>query len=319
MTYMLMAFIWWAILLFGKNEEVFSVRKENIELKRKLNGDLPILLEKEMEELNSINDRYQRQRLMIYGEAAVFCLTLIIGIWLIYRAHNKEIQAANQQKNFLLSITHELKSPITSIKLALETFINRNLNEQQVKSLSKGALTESNRLDLLVNDLLLSAKMEDGFKPEFESFELSEQLKGTIENFKKSHSDVELTANFEGKTMVSADAQGMNIILSNLMENAIKYNFSERKKIKINLSQKGKWAHLEVADNGTGIDPSERKEIFKKFYRLGEEHTRKTKGTGLGLYIINEIVKSHGGSIEIKSNQPKGTRFLIALPIIASK
>lgn len=314
-----MAFIWWAILLFGKNEEVFSVRKENIELKRKLNGDLPILSENEMAAFDQINDRYHRQRLMIYGEASVFCLTLIIGLWLIYRAHNKEMQAANQQKNFLLSITHELKSPITSIKLALETFLNRNLNDSQVKSLSKGALAESNRLDLLVNDLLLSAKIEDGYKPEIESFNMSELLRGIIQNFEKSHADVELITSFEEKNLVSADAQGMNIILSNLMENAAKYNFSERKMIQISMSQNDKWLHLEVADNGSGIQESEQKNIFKKFYRLGEEHTRKTKGTGLGLYIVHEIVKSHGGSIEIKSNQPKGTRFLLALPIIASK
>ena len=310
MTYMLMAFVWWAILLYNKNEEIYQAKEDIIMLQK---GGIPSNFESL--NLETINKERERQRSMILGEGTVFTLTLLIGIWLINRANKREVETANQQKNFLLSITHELKSPIASIRLALDTFIKRQLNNEQIQSLSKGALYEVERLNELVNDLLLSAKLENSYELNVEHVNLSDLIRSVTKNFSESHPNVEISTNInEQINSIQCDRQGVILIISNLLENGIKYNFKEDKKLIINLLENKKSIQLEVIDNGNGIDDKDKEKVLKKFYRSGNEETRKTKGTGLGLYIVNEIIDSHNGSIEIKNNKPEGTIFKIKLP-----
>ncbi len=307
---MLAAFVWWAILLMKKSEEIYQTKLalaklEQIQEQKNSFGTKQNLIEVERE----------RQRMMIWGEGAVFTITLLIGIWLINRAHHREIEASNQQKNFLLSITHELKSPIASIRLALDTFLKRDLENYQVKKLSKGALNETVRLNELVNDLLLSAKMENKYDLEIENLNLSALIEQQVISFSKMHPNVEITKNISDSTMkIQADRQGLVLIISNLLENGVKYNYSNDKKLNINLLEKNNKIFLEISDNGNGILEKYKNKIFEKFYRAGNEETRKTKGTGLGLYIVKEFVKFHQGTIEVKSNQPKGSIFKITLP-----
>lgn len=315
MIYMLMAFVWWAILLNGKNEQVFLAKKQVLELQQELkhNGTIQIEESAEFEDILSERDRQNR---MVFGEVLFFCFALIIGIYLINRAHGREIQAANQQRNFLLSITHELKSPIASVKLALETFLKRKLNHEQINKLSKGALTEANRLNELVNDLLLSAKLETAYTPDIELINIQALSEKICSDFKSQHPQGELTCLFENDLpQLFADRQGIEIIISNLLENSFKYNFSSSKKTRFEVSKKGDFLDIKISDNGSGIKDSDKKKVFEKFYRSGNEETRKAKGTGLGLYIVNEIVKSHGGRIVLKDNQPNGSIFNILLPI----
>jgi two-component system, OmpR family, sensor histidine kinase CiaH len=109
---------------------------------------------------------------------------------------------------------------------------------------------------------------------------------------------------------LSGDAMLLKLLLSNLLENANKYSPKD-KKIELHVTQKEAAVHLEVIDEGDGIPEEERKAVFEKFYRIGNEQTRKTQGTGLGLYICQKIVKDHGGEIVIKDNQPAGTKFIV--------
>jgi len=312
---MLMAFIWWAILLYGKNQQVFQAKKQLLELKTEFRNDSNFKNRTALE-LEAIYSERERQNRMVFGEVLVFCLALIFGLYLINRAHNREMQAANQQKNFLLSITHELKSPIASIKLAMETFLRRELKPEQIQKLSLGALTETNRLDELVKDILLSARLESAYDPQFELTDIQEFTKKTCSDFSKKHPEIDLNCSFENDLPnIEIDQQGLQIIISNLLENSLKYNFSKSKKIDFKIFQKGNYLSFKIADNGSGITDFDKKKVFEKFYRSGNEETRKTKGTGLGLYIVNEIVKSHAGKISIKDNQPQGTVFFIDLPI----
>ena len=310
MIYMITAFVWWAILLIKKNEEIYYTKTALAKMEQQFLEIEDRTLSQEI-----INQERSGQRLMIWGEGAVFTLTLLIGIWLINSAHHREIATSKQQRNFLLSITHELKSPIASIRLALDTFLKRELNNGQIMKLSTGALQETERLNGMVNDLLLSAKMENRYELNLVSINLSELVDQQILLFSKMHPNV----NFKQKSQNSSillrgDQQGISLVISNLFENAIKYNFSNHKELIINILQENKKIIIEISDNGNGIPEKDKNKIFDKFFRAGNEETRKTKGTGLGLYIVKEIVKSHSGKIEVKPNAPKGTIFKVSLP-----
>lgn len=305
-----MAFVWWAILLYNKNEEIYNAKADIINLKKGLKAT-----NFDEIDLKTINDEKRRQKSMILGEGAVFTITLLIGIWLINRANKRELETANQQKNFLLSITHELKSPIASIRLAFDTFLKRNLNAKQINSLSKGALYETERLNELVNDLLLSAKLENSYDLNVENINLAELINIVVNKFSESHPSVNISKDIDPNlTKVECDRQGIILVISNLLENGVKYNFNKPKNLNIKLLDNKNSIILEISDNGNGIDEKDKKKIFNKFFRSGNEETRKTKGTGLGLYIVKEIIDSHKGSIELKTNIPKGTIFKIKLP-----
>lgn len=316
MAYMLLAFAWWAVLLYQRNQALYAAQVEL--LKKSVLTDPSLSAEKaffESEAFVSLTDKFKRQKWMIFGEAIVFSITLISGLWLINRAHFREVEAARQQRNFLLSITHELKSPIASIRLVLETLGKHTLDSDQLKKLSSGALSEAHRLNDLVSDLLLSAKLESAYQPDFEEIDLNVFLENLTRNFSNHHPGVVL--HFEPSTSsctIRADRQGLHTVLLNLLENGLKYNFEKEKQLWITFTSQKNEVWLNIADNGIGIEEKEKKKVFRKFYRVGNEDTRKTKGTGLGLYIVHEIIRAHGGSISIADNRPRGTVFRLRLP-----
>ncbi|MFK8103363.1 MAG: sensor histidine kinase [Saprospiraceae bacterium] len=315
-AYMLLAFAWWAILLFTKNKDAFYAKAELLKIgmiaEQLIDSEDAFLRSAPYQELRG---EYKRQEWMIFGEAAVFVISLVIGVWLINRGYNKEINSAEQRRNFLLSITHELKSPIASIQLVLETIIKRQLPKVQVDQLSTNALKDNERLNTLVNNLLLAAKVENAYHPVFEDIDFKALIEEISTKLKSKYPKV----NFEIQTesdipIVHGDRMGLTSVVLNLMENGIKYS-TENPSIGVKLFQRKEKIHLEVADQGVGIADKEKKKIFEKFYRVGNEDIRRTKGTGLGLYIVNEIVKAHLGKITVKDNRPSGSIFSITLPI----
>lgn len=313
---MLTAIAWWSILLFTKNRDAFQGRAG--ESKVLMIADGKIKTDAEFLETTFYKDlkkKYERQEWMILGESLVFVISLIIGVYLINRGYNREIDAAQQRRNFLLSITHELKSPIASIKLVLETFIKRELNGEQINQFSENALKETDRLNDLVNDLLLAAKVETAYTPHLETIDLKQFLGEIIERLQNKYPAVAFDFRKPATEMfIQADKTGLTSVAVNLLENAVKYS-TENPEISTVLRQSDKGAiRLEIADNGIGIPNKEKSKIFERFYRVGNEDTRKTKGTGLGLYIVNQIVLAHKGNIQVMNNRPQGTIFSISLP-----
>lgn len=314
--FMLIAIAWWSILLFTKNRDAFQGRAG--ESKVLMIADGVIKTDAEFLETDFYKDlqaKYKRQEWMILGESIVFVVSLIIGVYLINRGYNKEINAAQQRRNFLLSITHELKSPIASIKLVLETFLKRELEAKHINQLSNNALKETERLNELVNDLLLAAKVETAYSPHLETIDLKQFLGEIIERLQNKYPAVAFGFRKpEGEVYIQGDKTGLTSVAVNLLENAVKYR-AENPKISVVLRQLDiNNLQLEFADNGIGIPDKEKRKIFERFYRVGNEDTRRTKGTGLGLYIVNQIVLAHKGTIEVSNNRPKGTIFSISLP-----
>ncbi|MFK8008876.1 MAG: sensor histidine kinase [Saprospiraceae bacterium] len=314
--YMLVAFAWWSVLLYSKNKDAYYAKVELLKMGMSAEGifhsNEHFLHTKEYLELTK---KYQRQEWMIFGEASVFIISLVIGIWLINRGYNKEIEIAHQRRNFLLSITHELKSPIASIRLVLETFIKRKLKPEQIERFGNNAIKDSERLNELVNNLLFAAKLETAYQPHLEPIHLDELTNDLVDSLSEKFPQVTFSKNIQNEiSSIEGDQNGMVSIITNLIENAVKYNFTETPKIEVNLVEKNGKIILKISDNGIGISDKEKKKIFERFYRVGNEDTRTTKGTGLGLYIVSQIVKAHQGKITVADNNPKGTIFKIAFP-----
>jgi two-component system, OmpR family, phosphate regulon sensor histidine kinase PhoR len=315
-VYMLLAFTWWSVLLYIKNKDAFTAKSEHI--KMVMINEHKIVNSEDFHktiEYQSLAREYKGQEWMILGEAIVFVFSLVLAIWFINRGYNKEMNAARQRRNFLLSITHELKSPIASIKLILQTFQKRELLKEQKVKLTNSAIKEADRLNNLVNDLLLAAKIETTYQLNIEEFDLSNLIENLIKGLKVKFQNDHFDFNSNPKNiMFEGDKLGITSLVLNLLENAVKYSKNPAQ-IAISLDQNDKNINLKIADQGIGIAEEEKKKIFNQFYRIGSENTRETKGTGLGLFIVKEVVKAHHGSIKVLDNQPSGSIFRILLPL----
>ncbi len=315
MVYMILAFGWWALLLHRNTEDTYQAKRDHLFEVMSHQGLVSNVEQFEKTvAYNELLKKRQSQTRMIIGEASVFIITLLIGLWLINKAYDREIKANKQRRNFLLSITHELKSPIASIRLVLETLLKRELPKKQSDLFLRNALDENERLHNMVGNLLLSARLEGRFKPFMEEMNLVNLIDELIAKQKVKHPEIEFNFVYaENFPLVNLDRHGMWSAINNLIENAIKYS-NGGKLVDIQLQQNGGRLFLEIGDQGPGIPISERKRIFEKFYRIGSEETRKTKGTGLGLFIVDQIIKAHKGKILVTDNKPKGTLFKIDLP-----
>lgn len=287
------------------NNEVYRL-KTHVNL---LQGESP---EEVTAKGNELNEKLRARWIMITGEGSVFVGLLLLGIIQIRKTFIKEAALAQQQNNFLLSVTHELKSPIASAKLQLQTLEKRELNRNKQKEIIANAISDTERLNNLVENILLAAKIENSVYTVYKELVnlsqfLTEGLKQTINSF---HYKRKIELRIEPDIMLGIDRTSFPSIILNLFENAVKYS-TEDSIIIVELKSQGDKVVLRVIDEGIGIDQKEKTHIFQKFYRIGNEETRKTKGTGLGLYITDYLVKQHEGSISVKSNTPKGSIFEI--------
>lgn len=310
--YMLMALLWWAVLLHRKNNEVFILKADLLKEQYMNKAGIAQLDVTTLPEYEVLKSDYNRQMYMILGEAVVFGITLILGIFFINRAFVRELLAAEQQKNFLLSITHELKSPLASINLILSTFIKRELPSEKVKELSQDGLNESVRLEELFNKILIATRLDKAYPFNFEETDLSTIVYKVSQSFKKKNPDAEVSLNIQTDIMHEVDRESIVSLIKNLLENAYKYSPHE-KQISVDLQQIDDKIYLSIADKGVGISKSEKSKVFDQFYRVGNEETRESKGTGLGLYIVNQIVNAHKGKIKILDNEGGGTKFQVVL------
>lgn len=305
--YVLLQFVWWGYLLVEQNKDIHKLKSE-INL---LHHEDPQLV---IEKGNDLEKKLRNRKLMIIGEGMVFVLLLAFAFMRVRNTFNQEAELAARQKNFLLSVTHELKSPIASVKLALETMLKRDLEKEKQKELLSNAVNDSDRLHKLVENMLLAARIDNSsFELHRESVNLSEYLeeglKQTIQLFSPAQ---KITMDIQPNITFSIDKTIFPSIILNLFENAVKYSPSDSM-IKIILKEEGNGVVLSVSDEGAGIPEEEKQKIFQKFYRVGSEEIRKTKGTGLGLYIVKYLVEKHNGTINVKNNNPKGTVFEVIL------
>ncbi len=312
--YMLPALGWWAYSLWQQNNRLFELEKQALETRfmrqsRGLNETQML----ETTEYQQIERDWHKGHRMVIAEGLFFTVCLIFGLWVINRSANREVTLARQRRNFLLSITHELKSPIASVRLILETLGKREIPREQVEKLCKSGLKDAGRLQTLVEDLLLAARLEDNWRPLPEPVDLpalaQDAVSGLQVRFPAADIRIHIPAGFPP---VQADLSGLTAVVQNLLENAVKYS-PEGAPVDLSAEKTDGHMRLRVADQGRGIPDAEKEAVFEKFYRLGNEETRQATGTGLGLYIVDQVVKAHGGTIRVTDNKPRGTIFTIDL------
>lgn len=261
-----------------------------------------------------INNRLNGRKRQYSGEGAAFLLVIFIGAGIVYSTIRSRNKLAQQQSNFILSITHELKSPIAAVKLNLQTLARRKLDESIQETLINRSVIEADRLNDLCNNLLLASRMEDRhFQPAAERINLSNLTREVVEVMESRKKETFIIS-LDEDCFSFGDALLWKLSISNLLENAVKYGSSEHP-IEISLIRQEDQLLLSVKDQGQGIADEEKAKIFKKFYRVGNENSRKTKGTGLGLYLTAKIIHQFKGSISVRDNEPKGSIFEISVPV----
>ncbi len=314
-VYMVLAFAWWAFELWRQNDRLLVLSVQMLELKHSRSGQgVNLTALHKTAEYRSLLERHRKHQRMILSEGIFFTLCLAFGLWVINRAARRELSLARQRRNFLLSITHELKSPIAAMRLALETMARRMLNREQVEKICVNGMRDAARLQTLVDDLLLAARLEDNWRPNIEAVEVLPIIQDCIANaqvrFPEANIQVDIPADFPP---IPADRLGLTSVVQNLLDNALKYS-PPGAPVRIEVASLPECRiRLSVADQGIGIPDEEKLAIFEKFYRLGNEETRQTTGTGLGLYIVSQIVRLHGGTITVRNNTPRGTVFVVEL------
>lgn len=253
----------------------------------------------------------EKKTMMLVGEGTVFVIILFGGAFMIRRAYQKEHDLNKLQENFLLSVSHELKTPISSVTLFLQTLKRHDLDETKRQDIYDQSLTEIDRLENLVSNLLLTRSIENknyflNKSPlELDKIlhELVERLQGAA--LKKHH--VSVTAE---SLQLDADREAIVSIFTNILQNAAKYS-PTGSQIDVTLSRKKDGIVFEVSDQGIGIPDAKKNKVFNRFYRDENEMTRKSKGTGLGLFITRFLVELHNGKIELEDNTPQGLRVKV--------
>jgi len=250
---------------------------------------------------------------MIISEGAVFISLVIIGLLYIIRSIKKDIQLAIQQQHFMLSVTHELKTPVAANKLYVQTLLKHNLSEEKSRELLQKSLNENNRLEGLVNKILTAAQLDQGeMSSSATTINVEQFLKDAISiQLERNDVKISLESNFSG-TIVT-DVFMFSTILNNLIENAIKYGRTEEG-IAIQLIKLEQGIQISVRDYGKGIDTENQSLLFRKFTRLENEETRSTKGTGLGLFIAYEMSRKLRGNLQYKPQKTSGACFQLYLP-----
>lgn len=256
---------------------------------------------------------------MIIGEGLIFLAIFIMGVIKLRKHLSRESYYHHQQQNFLLAITHELKSPLASVKLYLQTILKRDLDRSQQQVFLSNSLKDIERLDDLVENVLLATKLENrSFNLPKEDINLSALLDDVVDRMQKNTCKTEIIkTDVQEDLILHADKFAITNVVTNLLENAIKYS-PPCATVQVELFEKDDNIIFSVADRGPGIPDEEKKRIFNKFYRMGNENTRKTKGTGLGLYIVRSVLQKHNATIKVKDNVPNGTIFEVTFVKYAS-
>jgi len=305
--YMILAFGWWSFHLWQQNDRLFEREKKIMMLR------FPQSMPEATNEYIQAQKAWQSGRRMVVAEGLFFTACLVWGLWVIRRSAAREVSLARQRRNFLLSITHELKSPIASLRLVLETLIKRNLTPEQRNPLLANGLKDADRLQNLVESLLLAARLDDNWRPLHEPVHFGVLVQEVVEGLRVRFPEANITLKIPATLLpIQVDKMGLSAIVQNLLENALKYS-PLGAAIELFAEQVGGKFRFRISDQGQGIPDAEKKAVFEKFYRMGNEETRHSTGTGLGLYIVNQVLKAHGGSIQIADNSPMGTVFTIEL------
>ncbi len=269
--------------------------------------------------LDTYRQRQERYLRMFAFEVPFFLVVMLIGLFVIWRSFKGNFELRRRQENFLMAATHEFRTPISSLRLLVQTAQYRELTRDKQLEFLERMNREVERLQDVSERVLATAQLEQGVSIENLSVQnlsqvLAQQVQKQRRGLEKRGAKLffELT---QSQVPVRLDPAAFEIVLSNLLDNAVKYSLDPEKPIFVRLETKGAFALLSVEDRGIGIEKTEIPHIFDQFYRVGHELTRVAKGLGLGLYLVRGIVTLLHGTVRCEV-LPLGTRFVVSLPLV---
>lgn len=299
-------------VLLGKTPEESDVISRQMDLGDGLGWTLT-LYERDTEE---ITDETRHKIFLLSGLVAFSLLTVLLGLIFILRTISQERKLITMKTNFLSSISHELKTPLTSIKMFAEMISNGRVQKiEKCQEYSRLIGKESTRLENLVAAILDYTRMETGKQTfHWQKLDLSECV-GKVFDALLDIADnrgLDMTRELSPGAFVIGDYAALYSLAQSLMENAIKYT-NPPGNVLVRVAVEGEKVVFSVKDSGIGIASSEQKNIFNDFYRVGDEMTRSTKGSGLGLAIVKRVAEAHKAGVSVQSHPGKGSTFTVRL------
>jgi signal transduction histidine kinase len=298
-TYVFLQLAWWVNLLISSAAKLFETRTEF--------NSSPEILDAALKD-------WEKTVLMVAGEGVIFALLFVFGLAWIWRVMQADNHRLARERNFILAVTHELKTPIASIRLAIDTLKRLELEGADKDEMLEVARSGTLRLERRVEDILQATRLNLPDALVRNPFNISEFVEDTVSTFihlnPESIIDVKLIG--DKGVLLQGDEEMWRLCLTNLLENAVKYS-PENTSVEVVLDSTAHKQSLSIIDHGPGIDTNERKQVFEAFYRLARD--KDVEGTGLGLHLVYRIVKMHGAEISIISTTGGGATFVIDWPI----
>ncbi|MBK6765625.1 MAG: HAMP domain-containing histidine kinase [bacterium] len=335
---------WWSIFQFHEGRRILSTQESYwtqqisiaTEKRHELGGDFDGWLLRAFSDLESASggairvSMSARQRLdelagsrmrMFISEGAFFGLLVLVGVLYMFRTLREEIAIEHRQSVFLAATSHELKTPITSLRMYLDTLRERALPPEKRAEMLEVMSVDLDRLNDLIERLLQAQKvLTADSDTACEHVDISEE---TVRAVKEMVHRIEFTGKFrlnidtEYGRHAHADPRRWQLVVKNLVDNAVKYS-PDGGMIDVYLARRERWIELSVVDQGRGFAPDEASRLFERFYRSGNEDTRTTQGVGLGLYLVREIVHSMRGRVMARSEGVgRGSKFVVQIPLAA--
>jgi signal transduction histidine kinase len=308
--YIVVALVWWFVSLENQNRQMADLQYRNLSAQKD-----SLTTAQFSERMLSIDKNTRRNTGKYIAEGITFLILTLISAAFVFRSARRQFRMQQQQQNFMMAVTHELKTPISVAKLNLETLQKYNLDPEKQKKLIQMTLKETSRLNTLTNNILISSQLEGGgYSLSKEELDFSDLLRDCVSEFRNRFPERIFTEEISPEIELEGDALLLQMLINNLLDNAVKYSPKEKPVI-CRLYKKENEVVLNVIDEGGGIADSEKKKIFDKFYRTGHEATRKTQGTGLGLYLCRKIAIDHNADILVTNNSPSGSNFIIVFKV----
>jgi len=247
-------------------------------------------------------------------------LVLALGLFFTIQIVSKELQLSKMKSDFISTVSHEFKSPLTSIRHITDMLVFKRVpTESKKQEYYEIIQQQSERLSHLINNILDFSKLEEGetnFK--FEPVSMDQILQEIVLSFKNSLPDKDFKVSYKHEKrlpMINADKVAITQVIHNLLDNAFKYSGSSDL-IEVYAKSDKKSVVISVKDFGIGVSPDDKEKIYSRFYRVSNDHTQQVKGSGIGLTIVKQIIESHGGTVSHESKVGSGSTFIIKLPIL---
>ena len=262
-----------------------------------------------------ISDNSEYKIWMVIGEGSVFAFLLFLGFRLIHRSMKKDIARAQIESTFLLSVTHELKTPLTSIRLMLDTLLKRKTDENTQQQILEDAKKELLRLQNQIENILLTTRaLSSAIEKRDEEMAIATLIQEPLNKIQKWFPNTPIVMHSIPEIEVLFDRELFSCLMVNLIENAI-FHGDGQSPVEIEISNKMGKLHIVIKDKGEGMPADILLALKKKNYQYNKIQDSKVKGTGLGLYLVDNIIELYHGEIEFTNNSPKGTIATVIIPI----